>query len=998
MSATPYPLPRETRESAILVGNGTVGPYGPSLYKIFDILDVVVLARATGEDFFSDVTDQVTVTKTTNAAYDTFSVTFDAAVPASTEWQHQARRVAERAVAVTRAGTIDSNQLEKELSKQATTQSEMRRDVDSAYKAQVGSTPGYVVPGAAGELMQSDVGGNLVGSGENVTSILGSTASAVAAAATAVINAAAAVAAKVAAEGAAGAALMNATTRAEAVTRTFPAIVESILTGGFSEPDDGGGARYYEIPLISADQPWHMVTNGGTRRWTIADAIPTTLQAGGDKTGVVDQTSLITAMLANWDKIKVPAGICMAGSITLTAGKTLLTDGLKTVIQQKSGVAVGTRIINITGSNVTFGGATLRGNIATDTDEQNFGLFIRAATDISNIVIGDIVGENIRGDVIYVGGLLTAKVTNLSIGNVTGNNVLRNVVSITGGEQISIGAISGNACGYYMFDVEPNANSQPCDLIDVQSIKGHCIGAIGLRAQAAKRIGRVRIGMLDLDPGHTADSTPAYGQRATVIPDAIALRNVEHVQVGMLKARDFSRSVGRVIFNAGEYGCGVIDVGILDIEDCLTTDVSIFQVTGARKFMVRGGHVRLTSATHRVILGNSSGILGTDRFSPVVDASFETNGIIGYGIFGGNLRGCRVHPAAGRVCSTVRLASTANVDISTLNNGDTIDGVVVATGDVVLLKDQTAGAENGFYTIGAAAPAVRWNPGGNSSEDFVDAYAFVRLGTANAEKFFSCTNATDPVLGTDNITFAEAVPYDAYLLNNSKDVVIEGSDFVLGRAGLDCQNLVIIGTRWKTTHASIVWNQSSLADGSLHSYVGAVFNGVTRVTSYLEATATVNPASLAPGQRTATAAISVAGAALGDIVKASFSLNLAPVRIVAWVSAAGAVSYYFENPPALLTGSKTHDIADLAAGARETTTVTVTGAVVGDMVIAVSLGVDEAGLELDGKVTAADTATVDIDNETLANINPGSTTLRVAVLPVAPTDIASGTLKIRVEK
>ncbi|RWF51090.1 MAG: SGNH/GDSL hydrolase family protein [Mesorhizobium sp.] len=130
MTATPYPLPRETRESAILVGNGTVGPYGPSLYKIFDILDVAVFARAAGEDVFSDVTDQVTVTKTTDAEYDTFSVTFDAAVPVSTEWQHQARRVAERSVAVTRAGTIDSLQLEKELSKQATTQSEMRRDVD----------------------------------------------------------------------------------------------------------------------------------------------------------------------------------------------------------------------------------------------------------------------------------------------------------------------------------------------------------------------------------------------------------------------------------------------------------------------------------------------------------------------------------------------------------------------------------------------------------------------------------------------------------------------------------------------------------------------------------------------------------------------------------------------------------------------------------------------------------------------------------------------------
>ncbi|MCF6120545.1 hypothetical protein L2449_27350 [Mesorhizobium muleiense] len=200
MSATPYPLPRETRESAILVGNGTVGPYGPSLYKVFDILDVAVFTRAAGEDVFSDVTDQVTVTKTAAAGYDTFSVTFDAAVPVSTQWYHQARRVAERSVAVTKAGTVDSNQLEKELSKQATTQSEVRRDVDRTYKAQVDVDPGVIVPGAAGELMQSDAGGNLVGSGENVSSILGSTAAALASANAAAADAGAADADRIAVE------------------------------------------------------------------------------------------------------------------------------------------------------------------------------------------------------------------------------------------------------------------------------------------------------------------------------------------------------------------------------------------------------------------------------------------------------------------------------------------------------------------------------------------------------------------------------------------------------------------------------------------------------------------------------------------------------------------------------------------------------------------------------------------------------------------------------
>ena len=49
MASTPYPLPRQSRESSILVGNGSVGPYGPTTFKVFDILDIEIWAKATGE-------------------------------------------------------------------------------------------------------------------------------------------------------------------------------------------------------------------------------------------------------------------------------------------------------------------------------------------------------------------------------------------------------------------------------------------------------------------------------------------------------------------------------------------------------------------------------------------------------------------------------------------------------------------------------------------------------------------------------------------------------------------------------------------------------------------------------------------------------------------------------------------------------------------------------------------------------------------------------------
>lgn len=56
----------------------------------------------------------------------------------------------------------------------------------------------------------------------------------------------------------------------------------------------------------------------------------------------------------------------------------------------------------------------------------------------------------------------------------------------------------------------------------------------------------------------------------------------------------------------------------------------------------------------------------------------------------------------------VRVASLANVVIaSALESGDSLDGITLATGDRVLLKDQTAPAENGIYVVVASGAASR---------------------------------------------------------------------------------------------------------------------------------------------------------------------------------------------------------------------------------------------------------------------------------------------------
>lgn len=100
----------------------------------------------------------------------------------------------------------------------------------------------------------------------------------------------------------------------------------------------------------------------------------------------------------------------------------------------------------------------------------------------------------------------------------------------------------------------------------------------------------------------------------------------------------------------------------------------------------------------------------------------------------------------------VRVASTANVNISNaLENGDTLDGVTLATGDRVLLKDQSSATENGIYIVAASGAASRSSETGAQLANHA---FFVQEGTANGDKSWTITNDTI-TLGSTSITVAQ---------------------------------------------------------------------------------------------------------------------------------------------------------------------------------------------------------------------------------------------------
>jgi hypothetical protein len=105
-----------------------------------------------------------------------------------------------------------------------------------------------------------------------------------------------------------------------------------------------------------------------------------------------------------------------------------------------------------------------------------------------------------------------------------------------------------------------------------------------------------------------------------------------------------------------------------------------------------------------------------------------------------------------------RVATTANIDLTAdLQNGDTLDGITLVTGDKVLVKNQTSVDENGIYDVVASGTATR-----NSDYDTISELAgqivVVQEGSTHADDLFLCTTDSDAVLETDDITFTQVFP------------------------------------------------------------------------------------------------------------------------------------------------------------------------------------------------------------------------------------------------
>lgn len=185
--------------------------------------------------------------------------------------------------------------------------------------------------------------------------------------------------------------------------------------------------------------------------------------------------------------------------------------------------------------------------------------------------------------------------------------------------------------------------------------------------------------------------------------------------------------------------------------------------------------------------------------------------------------GLHVHESA-------RAATTANINLSSaLENGDTVGGVTLVTGDRILVKDQTTASENGIYVVQASGQALRALDFDTATEIDSGDFIFVTAGTyANTGWVQTLKPAT---IGTDALSFSQFSGAGTFLAGNG--LILDGNTFEIDDT--------ITATR---TFAS---DEASAAETAANSYTdGEITTALTTAQGYAD-TAESNAEAYADG-------------------------------------------------------------------------------------------------------------------------------------------------------
>jgi len=184
----------------------------------------------------------------------------------------------------------------------------------------------------------------------------------------------------------------------------------------------------------------------------------------------------------------------------------------------------------------------------------------------------------------------------------------------------------------------------------------------------------------------------------------------------------------------------IADGSITDAKVAAGAGIASSKLADGSNFLKKDGSV---AATGNFDFGNQKGV---NLSTPTTSTDAATKGYVDTAI--SNLNS--LYDSKG----SARAASTANITISNPGTSN-FDGVTLSNGDRLLLKNQTAAAENGIYTFNGSGSALTRVTDMDAWAEVPGALVTVEEGTANADTIWLCTSNAGGTLGSTSIVWQQ---------------------------------------------------------------------------------------------------------------------------------------------------------------------------------------------------------------------------------------------------
>jgi hypothetical protein len=222
--------------------------------------------------------------------------------------------------------------------------------------------------------------------------------------------------------------------------------------------------------------------------------------------------------------------------------------------------------------------------------------------------------------------------------------------------------------------------------------------------------------------------------------------------------------------------------------------------------------------------------------------------------------------------ASVRVATTTAGTLGTSFQGGVInsvvDGIALATGDRILIKNQASGAENGIYTVNATGTPTRATDANDDVEVTGGMFVFVEEGTTNSDSGWVLTNNGAITVGTTALTFTQfsgagqiTAGNGLTKTGNTLDAVGTTNRIVVNADSIDIGTDVVTLTGSQTlTNKSIVATQltGTIAAAQMPAHTGDVTSSAGSVAL------TIANSAVTLGKMANLAANSVIGNATGS--------------------------------------------------------------------------------------------------------------------------------------